>query len=335
MVVNKKIELTERYDVVKKIGSGGMSNVYKGIDRYDNKDVAIKILKEDIAKDEAHLNRFKREINTVIRINCPFSVKVFQQIEINNRPALVMEYIDDHQEAKQILKREGAFIEEEAVRVIICVLKVLEEAHRKDIIHRDIKPQNILITKSGVVKLCDFGIATFKEANVLTKTSELVGSVQYIPPEVVNGELATGQSDIYSTGIVLFELLTGKLPYVGETAIKVALKHTNEDMPSPRAINPSISRKIEKIIYKATEKDLDKRYKSASEMILDLERYTHENYSINFTDEKVRDSGVHLMKQGIELPDIYDHGKFKKVRIRIILLLTLAAVGLLVWVMIR
>ncbi len=265
------MKIANRYEVIKEIGKGGMANVYLAFDTILNRQVAIKILKGDMANDPVSLERFKREANTSTKLFHPNAVDVYDVGEQGNMHYIVMEYVKGHT-LKQLIKRRGALPAKEAVWIMKQLTSALLEAHKNGIIHRDIKSQNVLIKDDGTVKLADFGIAVLNNAMQLTSKGSILGSVHYLAPEIAKGGQASMQSDIYSLGIVFYELLTGDVPFKADTPVQVALEHINKDVPRVRKFNPEIPVSVENIVVKATARSLQERYDNAAIMLKDLNR---------------------------------------------------------------
>lgn len=258
-----------RYQVTKLIGKGGMAEVFLAYDSILNRDVAIKILKSDMSDDDVALERFKREAGATTQLSHPNIVDVYDVGDDGNKHYIVMEYVKGYT-LKQLIKKRGALSYKEAVWIIKQLACALMEAHRKGIIHRDVKSQNVLIKADGTIKLSDFGIALANGSMQITSKDSVLGSVHYLAPELSRGKQASMQSDIYSLGIVLYELLTGDVPFKAETPVQVALMHVRNNIPSIRIANPSIPQSIDNIVIKATAKSLNNRYKNIALMIKDL-----------------------------------------------------------------
>lgn len=258
-----------RYNVIEKIGSGGMSVVYKAKDKILNRFVAIKVLRSEFANDEEFLNRFKTEALAAASLSHPNIVSIYDVGEEEGMQYIVMEYIDG-KTLKEFIKEIGRLSSKDAVTIAIQVCRALEHAHKKGIIHRDIKPQNILIDENGIVKVTDFGIARAVSTGTIINTNLTIGSVHYFSPEQARGGYVDNRSDIYSLGIVLYEMVTGILPFDGDSPISIALKHIQEEVRRPTFYNPDIPRSVENIILKALQKDITLRYQNASEMLQDL-----------------------------------------------------------------
>jgi len=261
--------IANRYLINKKLGEGGMADVYLAQDSFLNREVAIKILRGKLSLDPVALLRFQREANAASRLNHPNIVEIYDVGEDGGQHYIVMEYIRG-KSLKELIAQRGAMDKQEALQIMDQLLCAIIEAHKNNIIHRDIKPQNILVKDDGTVKIADFGIATVSDAVQLTQTDTVLGSVHYLAPELARGEIATFQSDIYALGITFYELLTGQVPYTGESPVQIAMKHMREEMPAVRSINPMVPQAMENIVIKATTKNKAYRYKSASDMYDDL-----------------------------------------------------------------
>lgn len=268
-MIAKGQKISDRYQIIKSIGEGGMANVYLAYDTILERNVAVKVLRGDLANDEKFVRRFQREALQASSLSHPNIVEVYDVGEDNGEYYIVMEYVEG-KHLKGLLKKRGKLTIPEVVDIMIQVTSGLTVAHDSYIIHRDIKPQNIMILDNGLVKLTDFGIALAMNSTQLTQTNSVMGSVYYLPPEGASGKGATLQSDIYSLGILMYELLTGKLPFRGETAVEIALKQLKEPMPSIRKEIPDIPQSIENIILRATAKNPKNRYADAREMHDDL-----------------------------------------------------------------
>ena len=262
-------KVNERYEIIKTIGEGGMANVYLANDIILDRKVAIKVLRGDLSNDEKFIRRFKREALSVSNLSHPNIVEVYDVGEEEGNYYIVMEYIDG-KTLKQLLQKRGALTLTEVIDIMSQLTDGLAHAHEAYIIHRDIKPQNIMIEDNGLVKITDFGIAMALNSTQLTQTNSVMGSVHYLPPEQANGKGSTIKSDIYSLGILMYELLTGSVPFTGDNAVEIALKHMKEKMPSIRKQNPTIPQSIENIVLKATAKNPKNRYDSVREMHNDL-----------------------------------------------------------------
>ena len=262
-------KINDRYQIIKSIGEGGMANVYLAYDTILDRNVAVKVLRGDLSSDEKFVRRFQREALSASSLSHPNIVEVYDVGEDNNQYYIVMEYIEGKQ-LKDVLRKRGKLTITEVIDIMQQIADGLSVAHDSYIIHRDIKPQNIMILENGLVKITDFGIAMAMNSTQLTQTNSVMGSVHYLPPEQANGSGSTLKSDIYSMGILMYELLTGKLPYKGENAVEIALKHLKEPLPSIRDEIPDISQSVENVILRATAKNPKNRYSDAREMLEDL-----------------------------------------------------------------
>ena len=268
-MITKGQKINDRYEIIKSIGEGGMANVYLAKDIILDRNVAIKILRGDLAGDEKFVRRFQREALSASSLTHPNIVEMYDVGEDNGTYYIVMEYVSG-MTLKQLIKKRGSLSLSEAIDIMLQITDGIKEAHDSYIIHRDLKPQNILIQDNGEIKITDFGIAMALNSTQLTQTNSVMGSVHYLPPEQASGKGATIKSDIYSMGILFYELLTGKLPFKGENAVEIALKHMKNDIPSVRSANPSIPQSVENIILRATAKNPKNRYETASKMHDDL-----------------------------------------------------------------
>ena len=269
-MLTKGQKINDRYEIIKTIGEGGMANVYLAEDTILERKVAIKVLRGDLSNDEKFIRRFKREALSVSNLSHPNIVEVYDVGEEDGNYYIVMEYIEG-KTLKQLLQKRGALTLTEVIDIMSQLTDGLAHAHEAYIIHRDIKPQNIMIEDNGRIKITDFGIAMALNSTQLTQTNSVMGSVHYLPPEQANGKGSTVKSDIYSLGILMYELLTGSVPFKGDTAVEIALKHMKEKIPSVRKQNPTIPQSVENIILKATAKNPKNRYDSVREMYNDLQ----------------------------------------------------------------
>ena len=268
-MITKGQKINDRYEIIKSIGEGGMANVYLAHDLILDRDVAIKVLRGDLSGDEKFVRRFQREALAASSLSHPNIVEMYDVGEDNGTYYIVMEYING-KTLKQLIKKRGALSLSECIDIMLQLTDGVDHAHASYIIHRDLKPQNIMIEENGEVKITDFGIAMALNNTQLTQTNSVMGSVHYLPPEQASGKGATVKSDIYSLGIMFFELLTGNLPFKGENAVEIAFKQIKDDIPSVREINSSIPQSIENIVLKATAKNPKNRYNSAKEMHDDI-----------------------------------------------------------------
>ena len=268
-MITKGQKINDRYEIVKSIGEGGMANVYLAVDLILNRKVAIKILRGDLANDEKFIRRFQREALAASSLSHPNIVEMYDVGEDNGNYYIVMEYIEG-KTLKQLLKKRGHLTVGEAVDIMLQITDGMVHAHDSYIIHRDLKPQNIMIQEDGQIKITDFGIAMALNSTQLTQTNSVMGSVHYLPPEQASGKGSTIKSDIYSMGILFYELLTGVLPFKGDNAVEIALKQMKEAIPSVRKQNPNIPQSVENIIIRATAKNPKNRYNDTREMYNDL-----------------------------------------------------------------
>ena len=246
-MITKGQKISDRYEIEKLIGEGGMANVYLATDTILGRKVAVKVLRGDLAGDEKFVRRFQREALSASSLSHPNIVEIYDVGEDEGNFYIVMEYIEG-KTLKQLIKKRGVLSLPEVMDIMLQLLDALATAHDSYIIHRDIKPQNIMIKDSGLVKITDFGIAMALNSAQLTQTNSVMGSVHYLPPEQASGKGSTIRSDIYSLGILMFEMLTGKMPFRGDTAVEIALKHMKEELPSPKELNPVIPQSVENII---------------------------------------------------------------------------------------
>ena len=268
-MIMKGQKINDRYQIIKSIGEGGMANVYLAYDTILDRDVAVKVLRGDLSNDEKFVRRFQREALNASSLSHPNIVEVYDVGDDNGQYYIVMEYIEG-KNLKDLIKKRGKLTVTEVVDIMSQIADGLSVAHDSYIIHRDIKPQNIMILENGLVKITDFGIAMAMNATQLTQTNSVMGSVHYLPPEQASGKGSTLKSDIYSMGILMYELLTGTLPYRGDNAVEIALKHLKEPLPSIREVLPDIPQSVENIILKSAAKNPKNRYNDAREMFEDL-----------------------------------------------------------------
>ncbi len=273
--------LDNRYEILERIGVGGMAVVFKGKDRRLNRLVAIKVLKEELAQGAEFRRRFHDESQAVAMLSHPNIVAVYDVSRSPELDYIVMELIDGITLKQYIQKKGGKLPWREALHFITQIMKALSHAHGRGIIHRDIKPHNMMILRDGSLKVADFGIARLTSAAQATLTQEALGSVHYISPEQARGSHIDARSDIYSAGVVLYEMITGRLPYEGDSPVSVAIQHINSIPLSPREIDPEIPEALEAITMKAMASDVNQRYLSADAMLADLEEF-RKNPSINF-----------------------------------------------------
>ncbi len=274
--------LDGRYEIKEIIGVGGMAYVYKAYDNIDNRIVAVKILKEEYLQNEEFTRRFKNESKAIAILSHPNIVKVYDVSFGDRMQYIVMEYIDGIT-LKEYIEDQDQFKWKEAVHFTVQILRALQHAHDKGIVHRDIKPQNIMLLPDGTIKVADFGIARFSRQDIRAtrSTDKAIGSVHYISPEQARGEITDEKADIYSVGVMLYEMLTGKLPFDADSAVSVAIMQMQSEAQPPRQVNAAIPEGLEDITVKAMQKDTSKRYQSAAEMLYDFDEFK-KNPSIHF-----------------------------------------------------
>jgi eukaryotic-like serine/threonine-protein kinase len=263
--------LSGRYRLESKLGSGGMSTVYLALDEVLDRPVAVKLLHREISDEEDQLERFRREARAAARLSHPNLVGVIDAGEDDGRPYIVFEYIDGRTLKRQI-QEEGPLQVDEAVAYAIEIGRGLTAAHARKLVHRDVKPQNVLIDPDGRAKVTDFGIARSLEQKGMTATGRVLGTTDYVSPEQAMGEDVDERSDVYSLGVVLYEMLTGDVPFQAETQVGVAMKHVNEPMPDVQVKRPEVSAVVASVVDRATTKDPRDRYSTVAEMVRDLEQ---------------------------------------------------------------
>lgn len=357
-MLSKGQKINERYEILKSIGEGGMANVYLAHDIILDRDVAIKVLRGDLENDEKFIRRFQREAKSVSDLSHPNIVEVYDVGEEDNQHYIVMEYIDG-KTLKQLVQKRGALTVPEVIDIMSQLTDGLSQAHDAYIIHRDIKPQNIMILDNGMIKITDFGIAMSMNATQLTQTNSVMGSVHYLPPEQASGKGATTKSDIYSAGILMYELLTGSVPFKGDNAVEIALKQMKERIPSIRKQNPLIPQSVENIVLKATAKNPKNRYDTIKEMhedivhALDEDKQNESRYHFPYPESELDESRAIPIKddpvvptasnKGIDLPkkeeedDLEKSGSTKdkkktKIIILVALIILLLMLGTLLFV---
>lgn len=326
-MITKGQKINDRYEVRKLIGEGGMANVYLGYDIILERDVAIKVLRGDLSDDEKFVRRFRREAQNASLLNHPNIVQIYDVGEDDGNFYIVMEYIKG-QTLKQLIKKRGKLSVPETIDIVTQLTDGLAHAHDSYIIHRDIKPQNIMILDDGMVKITDFGIAMALNASDLTQTNSVMGSVHYLPPEQASGKGSTIKSDIYSLGIMMYEMLAGTMPFRGETAVEIAMKQLKNPMPSIRKVNSNVPQALENIILKATAKNTKNRYNNVRELYDDLKtcldksrkdekrivfkysetEYEEENTKVmdNLKEEIKKEEKKPSVKEEIEVKEIED-----------------------------
>lgn len=272
--------LDGRYEIIEILGVGGMAVVYKAYDNIDGRIVAVKILKDEFIANEDFRRRFKNESKAIALLSHPNIVKVYDVSYGDRLQYIVMEYVDGIT-LKEYIEQQGTINTREAIYFLTQILRALQHAHDKGIVHRDIKPQNIMLVSDGTIKVTDFGIARFSRSETSTMTDKAIGSVHYISPEQAKGSVTDAKTDVYSVGVVLYEMLTGRLPFQSDSAVSVALMQLQNNPVNPRTINPDIPIGLEQIIIRAMQKNQSDRYQSASEMLMDIEKYK-KNPNIKF-----------------------------------------------------
>ncbi len=262
--------LNGRYRLEARIASGGMSTVYRALDETLERQVAVKLMNREVASDSDQLERFRREARAVAQLSHPHIVGVIDAGEDDGRPYIVFEYVEG-ETLKNRIRRMGRLPITEAVAYAIEIARALGAAHARHIVHRDVKPQNVLIDPEGSAKVTDFGIARTLEEDGLTADGRVLGTTDYVSPEQALGQPVTGQSDLYSLGVVLYEMLTGEVPFKGDSQVAVAMKHVREDIPDVQQQRPEVSAALASVLETATAKRLDERYADDAELIADLE----------------------------------------------------------------
>jgi serine/threonine-protein kinase len=269
MMIEPGTILDERYKLTKTLGEGGMANVYLAHDLILDRDVAVKVLRLDLQNDPDTLRRFRREAMATLELNHPNIVSIYDVGESDGQQYLVMEYVHG-MNLKKYIALNFPIPYARVIKLMSQVLSAVQEAHSHNIIHRDLKPQNIMVDDNGTAKIADFGIAVALSDNSMTQTNSLLGSVHYLSPEQARGAMPTRQSDIYALGIILYEMLTGSVPFEGDSAVSIALKHFQEEIPSVRKFDPRIPQALENVVLKATAKSPAQRYTSVEAMNEDL-----------------------------------------------------------------
>jgi serine/threonine protein kinase len=260
-----------RYQIVEEIGKGGMGTVYRGLDKKLNEEVALKIIKPEIAVDEITIERFRNELKLARKITHKNVCRMFDFHEEEGTPYITMEYIEG-ESLKDFILKKGKLPEEQTIEIARQICKGLSEAHEIGVVHRDLKPQNIMIDAKHNAKIMDFGIARSVEALGVTQTGILIGTPDYMSPEQVEGKEVDHTSDIYSLGVILYEMATGRVPFAGETALSIALKHTTEAPADPREINDLLSDNLSSIILKCLEKDKEQRFQSVADLLSEFRK---------------------------------------------------------------
>lgn len=304
------IVLNHRYSIVEKIGSGGMSIVYKARDTKLNRFVAIKVLREEFCLNEEFVKKFKVEAQSAASLSHNNIVNIYDVGQEGRTHFIVMEYLEG-ETLKDYIQRHGMLSDQEILKISMCIAQALDHAHLNHIIHRDIKPQNILMTYDGKVKVADFGIARVASDKTIDMPENPAGSVYYIAPEQARGGYQDIKSDIYSLGITMYEMATGSLPFTGDNAVNVALKHIHDEMPNPTEINTQLSKNIETIILKATQKKTTLRYQTAKEIIEDLKTsMTNPEDILVYTREILPDETI--VMTGDEMKHIWNKSEVRE-----------------------
>lgn len=291
--------LDDRYEILEVIGEGGMAIVYRALDHWLNRDVAVKIMRDEMAADEEFRRRFCTESHAVAMLSHPNIVAVYDVSHNDNVEYIVMELVDGIT-LKQYIERKGVVAWKEVVHFTKQISKALAHAHERGIIHRDIKPQNIMLLRDGTIKVGDFGIAAL-ENEVYENNGEAIGSIHYIAPEQARGECPDARSDIYSLGVMMYEMLTGGLPFTGNTLGEIAVQHMNAKPVPPHEKNPEIPLELERITLKAMSAELSERYQSANELLSDLEAFIHTPVTIDGESADYENPDVKPVRSSTEL----------------------------------
>lgn len=257
--MNKGYVLNGRYEIIGRLGEGGMADVYLAEDLILKRKVAVKLLRLDFRDNPKAKKRFQHEAMAATQLDNPHIVGIYDVDEVEGMQYLVMEYVDG-EDLKEYIKDSFPIPYAEVVNIMEQICSAVSEAHRHNIIHRDLKPQNILVDKNGYIKITDFGISRAGSEDTMTQTRSIIGSIHYLSPEQIKGQMATARSDIYSLGIILYEILTGKVPFNGDTAVSIAIKHSQTPMPFVRDFDPRIPQALENVVLKATAKNPDDRF---------------------------------------------------------------------------
>ena len=276
--------LGARYEIIEKIGGGGMALVYKAKCQLLNRYVAVKVLRDEFTNDEEFIKKFRHESQAAASLSHPNIVNIYDVGSEGDIYYIVMEYIKG-KTLKEIINENGKLSSEQTVNYSIQIAEALQHAHNNHIVHRDIKPHNIMVTEDGRIKVTDFGIARAVTSTTMTNTSSVIGSVHYFSPEQARGKFTDEKSDIYSLGIVMYEMITGKVPFEGESPISIALKHVEEEIVSPRTTDDTVPENIEYIIMKCVRKNQSERYKNAGELLKDLRKVKYTNGKIDFVED--------------------------------------------------
>lgn len=298
--------LAGRYELLEKIGEGGMAHVYRGWDSLLRRTVAVKVLKEQMTGDGAFVQRFRREAQAAAGLSHPNIVSIYDVGEEDNTHYFVMEYLHG-KTLKEYIREKGRLPAAEAVTIASRIAEALTQAHAAGVIHRDIKPQNIIFSQNGQIKVADFGIAIAADGTTLTCSDKIIGSVHYFSPEQARGSLAEKRSDLYSLGVILYEMITGQVPFNGESPVSVAMKHVQEQVVPPTSVAGNIPEPLERIVLKAMEKDPARRYPGAREFLDDL-LYFQEKGKSNAAPNSAPDDDDEDTRE-IELPQALKKAK--------------------------
>lgn len=290
----ENIILGDRYELQEKIGEGGMSLVYKARDKKLNRFIAVKILKHEFIDNEDIVDKFKKEATAIANLNDPYIVNVLDVGSQDDYNYIVMEYVKG-KTLKEFIREKGRIPYDLALNFSTQIAKALDCAHKNNIIHRDIKPQNILVTEEGSLKVTDFGIAKSTNSSTITNTSNVIGSAHYFSPEQAKGNYIDSRTDLYSLGVVIYEMVTGRVPFDADSPVSVALKHIQEEVVPPKNINSAVPESLNKLILKAMEKEQIKRYQSAKEMIVDLDKIKNDPNAIIGTVPVTEDDFTRVM----------------------------------------
>ena len=302
--------LGNRYEIIEKIGNGGMATVYKAIDKVLKRNVAVKILRDEFTTDEEFIRRFEVEAQSAARLAHANIVSIYDVVAEGNLYYIVMELIQGKTLKEIIIEERGPLPWKWSINMAIQIASALEMAHKNNIIHRDIKPHNIIVTEDGVAKVTDFGIAKAVSNSTITAFGTTMGSVHYFSPEHARGGFTDAKSDIYSLGVVMYEMVTGRVPFDADTPVSVALKHMQEEPEEPIELNPNIPTSINKIIMKALQKDTTLRYQTATEMLIDLKKAL-KNPDGDFVEQKEYDPTAKTQKINTDMYEDMEDGNLK------------------------